>query len=48
MGKLGELKCSGKSPVFQTSVGRWRRYEGRLGPLLEALGEYAPEAAGGV
>ena len=37
-----------RQPVFQTSVGRWRRYEGRLGPLLEALGEYAPEAAAGV
>lgn len=25
-------------PLFSTSVGRWRRYEQRLGPLLEALG----------
>jgi tetratricopeptide (TPR) repeat protein len=30
-----------RRPVFQTSVGRWRRYEGKLALLLEALGEYS-------
>ncbi|HXQ11163.1 MAG TPA: sulfotransferase [Caulobacteraceae bacterium] len=30
-----------RQPLFSTSVGRWRRYEGRLGPLIEALGPYA-------
>ncbi len=33
-----------RSPIFQTSIGRWRRYEKRLGPLLKALGPYADEA----
>ncbi|HLK23864.1 MAG TPA: sulfotransferase [Caulobacteraceae bacterium] len=31
-----------RQPIFASSIGRWRRYEGRLGPLIEALGEYAP------
>jgi len=31
-----------RQPIFRTSVDRWRRYEARLGPLLEALGPYAP------
>lgn len=31
-----------REPVYTTSVERWRRYEKHLGPLLEALGEYAP------
>ena len=26
-----------RRPLYQTSVARWRRYEGQLGPLLEAL-----------
>jgi len=28
-----------RQPVFTGSIGRWRRYEARLGPLREALGE---------
>jgi hypothetical protein len=32
-----------RRPIFQTSIQRWRRYEAHLGPLLEALGPYAPE-----
>ncbi len=32
------------SGVYASSVERWRRYEGRLGPLLEALGDEAPTA----
>jgi tetratricopeptide (TPR) repeat protein len=31
-----------RQPIFQTSLQRWRRYERHLGPLLEALGPYAP------
>jgi tetratricopeptide (TPR) repeat protein len=31
-----------RQPIFTTSVARWRRYEAELGPLLTALGHYAP------
>jgi tetratricopeptide (TPR) repeat protein len=31
-----------RQPIFKTSIDRWRRYEKHLGPLLEALGPYAP------
>jgi tetratricopeptide (TPR) repeat protein len=31
-----------RQPLYSGSVGRWRRYERHLGPLLEALGEVAP------
>ena len=31
-----------RQPIFDTSIGRWRRYERHLGPLIEALGPYAP------
>jgi tetratricopeptide (TPR) repeat protein len=31
-----------RQPIFRTSLQRWRRYEPRLGPLIEALGPYAP------
>lgn len=31
-----------RQPIFKTSVERWRKYEKHLGPLLEALGPYAP------
>jgi tetratricopeptide (TPR) repeat protein len=31
-----------RQPIFATSVARWRRYESELGPLLAALGPYAP------
>jgi hypothetical protein len=30
-----------RQPIFRTSLQRWRRYEPRLGPLIEALGPYA-------
>ncbi|HEX3408624.1 MAG TPA: sulfotransferase, partial [Caulobacteraceae bacterium] len=33
-----------RQPIFRTSLQRWRRYEARLGPLIEALGPYAPRA----
>ena len=32
-----------RQPIFTTSLQRWRRYEAHLGPLLEALGPYAPK-----
>jgi len=32
-----------RQPIFKSAVQRWRRYEKNLGPLLEALGPYAPE-----
>ena len=35
-----------RQPIYQTSVQRWRRYEKHLGPLLEALGPYAPKDPG--
>ena len=28
-----------RQPVYTSSIGRWRKYEKHLGPLLEALGE---------
>ena len=31
-----------RQPVYQTSVERWRRYQDHLGPLKQALGEFAP------
>jgi tetratricopeptide (TPR) repeat protein len=31
-------KLQVRRPIYTTSVGRWRRYEAHLGPLLEALG----------
>ena len=30
-----------RRPVYTTSIGKWRHYEKHLGPLIEALGEYA-------
>jgi len=33
-----------RRPIFQDSVGRWRRYRRHLGPLIEALGPLAPAA----
>lgn len=35
-----------RRPVFQTSIGRWRRFAGELGPLFKALGPYAPSPLG--
>ncbi len=32
-----------RQPIYKSSLQRWRRYEKHLGPLLEALGPYAPE-----
>jgi tetratricopeptide (TPR) repeat protein len=32
-----------RQPIFSSSVQRWRRYADHLGPLLQALGPYAPE-----
>jgi tetratricopeptide (TPR) repeat protein len=34
-----------RQPIFRTSLGRWRRYEAHLGPLIAALGPYAPPPA---
>ena len=31
-----------RRPLYATSQQRWRRYERHLGPLLQALGPYAP------
>jgi tetratricopeptide (TPR) repeat protein len=31
-----------RRPMYRSSVGRWRRYEAHLGPLLEALGDTRP------
>jgi len=30
-----------RSPIYQSSRQRWRNYEKHIGPLIEALGEYA-------
>jgi tetratricopeptide (TPR) repeat protein len=34
-----------RQPLYKSSLQRWRRYEKHLGPLLEALGPYAPDRA---
>lgn len=34
-----------RGPIVQTSVGRWRRYEAHLAPLIAALGPYGPGPA---
>ena len=34
-----------RQPIFTDSIGRWKRYQRHLGPLIEALGPYGP--AGG-
>jgi tetratricopeptide (TPR) repeat protein len=31
-----------RQPIFRSSLQRWRKYADHLGPLLEALGPYAP------
>jgi hypothetical protein len=31
-----------RRPIFHDSVGRWRHYREHLGPLIEALGPFAP------
>ena len=30
-----------RRPLYSSSIGKWRRYQGHLGPLIEALGLYA-------
>jgi tetratricopeptide (TPR) repeat protein len=35
-----------RQPIFTTSLQRWRRYAAHLGPLIEALGPYAPKDDG--
>jgi tetratricopeptide (TPR) repeat protein len=32
-----------RQPLFKSSMARWKRYEKHLGPLLAALGPYAPD-----
>ena len=34
-----------RQPLYADSVGRWRRYERHLGPLLEALADSIPSEA---
>jgi tetratricopeptide (TPR) repeat protein len=36
-----------RQPMYRSSVGRWKRYEAHLQPLLEALREGDPGASGG-
>jgi len=31
-----------RQPIYKSSVDRWRKYEGHLGPLLAALGDLVP------
>ena len=33
-----------RQPIYQASVGRWRHYEGYLGPLRDMLGEHCEES----
>jgi hypothetical protein len=32
-----------RQPIYKSSVERWRNYEKFLGPLLDALGDFAPK-----
>ena len=34
-----------RQPIYGHGVGRWQRYADHLGPLLAALGPYAPAPA---
>ena len=34
-----------RKPMYRSAVGRWKRYEAHLGPLLEALGRSSDAAA---
>jgi tetratricopeptide (TPR) repeat protein len=36
-------KMQVRQPIYGSSVAKWRRYESQLGPLLEALGDIAPQ-----
>jgi tetratricopeptide (TPR) repeat protein len=31
-----------RQPIFDSSIGKWRRYEAHLGPMLRILGEHPP------
>jgi tetratricopeptide (TPR) repeat protein len=33
-----------RRPIYRSSVARWKHYRKHLGPLIEALGPYAPES----
>ena len=37
-----------RRPLFATSIGRWERFAGELGPLLKALGPYVPPRVRGM
>ncbi len=32
-----------RQPIYRSSIARWQRYRAHLGPLIEALGPYAPD-----
>jgi hypothetical protein len=34
-----------RQPIFDHSIGAWRKYRAHLGPLFETLGPYAPPDA---
>jgi Tfp pilus assembly protein PilF len=36
-----------RKPLYRSSLERWRKYEGNLGPLLDELGELVPRHASG-
>jgi hypothetical protein len=35
-----------RQPLYDSSVGRWRRYRKHLGPMLEVLAGYVPDDEG--
>ncbi len=35
-----------RQPVFKSSIGRWKKYEPHIQPLLNALGKHAPNSGG--
>lgn len=34
-----------RQPIYRSSLNKWKRYQKHLKPLIEAMGEYAPEDA---
>ena len=32
-----------RQPVYQTGMGKWRRFERHLGPLIDSLGDSIPD-----
>jgi hypothetical protein len=34
-----------RKPLFRSSLGRWRKFEAELAPLLQELGDIVPEHA---